>query len=172
MKPGRGKAKGRSFENEVAKLLTEWSGVTWKRVPMSGGWHKDIITGDIFCSAEYEKGSTIRVPISIEIKKQESFNIMHLFKETTGLVDSWWEQAITDAKKASKVPVVIFSKNYCPVFIIVPTKLLNRISNLYKKRGLFDNLCQIRCFLKGEAVTILLLDDFLEKVEFKVLLQV
>ena len=48
-----GKAKGGVYERKIAKLMTEWTGVKFERVPASGGlhWKKDNrVYGDIVCN--------------------------------------------------------------------------------------------------------------------------
>ena len=173
MRAGGGRIKGHSYENKIAKILSEWSKVQWKRVPMSGGWgSKDIASGDIFCTLEFDKKVPIITPISIECKATESWELVHFFKDTdSSPIGSWWQQSSDDAKKSKKIPIVIFSKNYFPNFIMLPSNILPKLTKLLKKKTLFDSCPQINCIVNKDDITVLLLSDFLSLVDFKTLLK-
>jgi hypothetical protein len=51
------RAKGCSFELQVAKLVQAWYGGTWKRTPLSGGWSKGKgdfdVAGDLVCDLKH-----------------------------------------------------------------------------------------------------------------------
>jgi len=172
MRAGGGRIKGHNYENEVAKILSVWSKVQWKRVPMSGGWgSKDIASGDIFCTLEFDKKNPIIMPLSIELKNAQAWELVHFFKDTdSSPIGSWWQQSSDDARKSKKIPVVIFSKNYFPNFIMLPSNILPKLTKLLKKKTLFDSCHQISCVVNKDPVTVLLLSDFLSLVDFKTLL--
>lgn len=109
----KAKRKGSKFERDVCKLLEVWTGYRFRRVPLSGGWQKSKLTGDVVCidSDDFE--------YSVEAKKQEGWDLSNLFSP----VDSrgktkilhWWEQCLNDAVQLKKLPLLIFSKNYYSV---------------------------------------------------------
>lgn len=109
------RSKGAGFERETAKLLTDWWGVDFHRVPASGGLHwKDDnrVSGDIVAPPDSD------FPFSVECKKVEGWNFEQIIKGT-GLVTDWWSQCTRDADEFNKAPLLIFSKNRSPVFFMV-----------------------------------------------------
>lgn len=174
MKKGRGRNKGHGFERKTVKIFSDWSGRQFKRVPMSGGWDKDIISGDIFCADEYSpKSSKDRVwlPISIECKCAESWEFVHLFTETDkSTLNQWWAQSTSDADHSGKYPSLVFTKNWHPNFIMLSTKTFNKLAKLTKTSWRKFN--HFNCYIsKSEQVTTLLLDDFLGWISFETLLK-
>jgi len=164
------KNKGRSFENKMANLFTEWSKHKFKRVPMSGGWEKEVVSGDIFCVAEYEKSQDIRFPLSLELKCTEAWDFEHLFKGSDkNPIYTWWQQSTEDSKISKKIPALIFTKNYQPDFILLRLSILKKLNKLTKKT--WEEFFYIHCFLGGERVVVLLLSDFLGYINFSTLLQ-
>jgi len=173
MRRGGGRSKGHGFERKVVTILGKWAGRPFKRVPQSGGWDKTIISGDIFCVDEYSpKDASRRVwlPLSLECKCAESWEFVHFFKEANkSSLRQWWKQASDDAQVSKKIPTLIFTRNWLPNFIMLHTRALNRLAKLvgpsWKKYSHIN--FQIS---KSDHVTVLLLDDFLEWVDFATLL--
>lgn len=100
MRGKRNKRKGASFENDIAKKLSEFFGVELKRTPQSGGFAKarkmkilDMFLGDIVPITE-----GISLAIHIECKNQRS-----------PLFNRWFKQAQDDCAKG-KIPVVIWHR--------------------------------------------------------------
>jgi hypothetical protein len=99
--------KGKNFEREVAKILSDWytqltgRDIKLRRVPNSGGLNikGDIMTEDIT--------EMIDFPFHIEIKKQERNN-----------VHDYYRQSEHDAPK-NKIPTVIFSRNNDHTYIML-----------------------------------------------------
>lgn len=176
--PGkRARTKGNSFENEVAKLLTKWSGSKFRRVPLSGGWQSSkVATGDLFLVAEYETARTgdglrVRFPFSVECKKQEGWDFAQLFRDSEKCpLRLWWEQASNDAKIIKKLPALIFARNYSPIFIMVSTLTANRLVRLTE--GTWRDLTHVMSpMAKKEQAVIFLLEDFFSWVPFRTLLE-
>jgi hypothetical protein len=176
--PGRkSKTKGRSFEQEVAKLFTDWAGSKFRRVPLSGGWQSSgVVTGDIFLVAEYEVASIsdaprVRFPFSVECKKQEGWDFAQLFRDSEKCpLRLFWVQAASDADKIKKLPVMIFSRNYLPIFIMIGTKTVNRLARL--TNGPWHDLNHIIVHMsKRGQVVIFLLEDFFQWIPFEILLK-
>jgi hypothetical protein len=173
MKKGRGKFKGHGFERRLANVLTKWSGYAWKRVPLSGGWNKIVVSGDIFCVAEYGRNSgqeRIVVPFSLECKCSESWDFVHFFKDSEkSPLYQWWQQASSDAKQAGKLPAMIFTKNFLPVFIMLHVRTLNKLAKLVGFS--WKKFTYLSCQISQEQLAVLLLDDFLGWIDFRVLLK-
>ena len=172
MRKGGGREKGHAFENEVAKILMVWSGVEWKRIPQSGGWgSKDIASGDLFCVTEFNKKDPLIIPISLELKKVEAWEFVHFFKGLdSSPLGTWWTQSVNDASKSKKVPVLIFSRNRYPIFIMIGNSTLTRLEKLvgckYNKKS-----SRIQCIIKRDYVSVILLSDFLSWITFEILLR-
>jgi len=176
--PGRkSRTKGRSFELDIAKLFTDWAGSKFRRVPLSGGWQSsDVVAGDIFLVAEYEVvgiGDEPRVhfPLSVECKKQEGWDFAQLFRASEKFpLRLFWVQATSDAHKIKKLPVVIFSRNFLPIFIMIGTKTVDRLVLLTDGTWRdFDHII-VHMFEKDQVV-IFLLEDFFQWVPFEILLK-
>jgi hypothetical protein len=171
------KTKGRGFESEVARLFTNWAGSQFRRVPLSGGWQGGVVTGDIFLVAEYLAscafgGPRPRFPFSLECKKQESWDFAQLFKGDTNCpLFTWWEQTKRGAKVTGKLPALVFTRNYLPIFVMVDCSTVVRINELVHSS--WENLSHVTCCSSSDCcVVIFLLSDFLSWVPFETLLKI
>lgn len=72
MKKGGQRIKGQSFERKLCKLLGEWWQCEFKRVPLSGGWAKSKVTGDVVQVTESPFGE---FPFSVEGKHKAGWNL-------------------------------------------------------------------------------------------------
>ena len=116
MTPRKGinpRTKGKTFERRIAKLLTPWYGQEVKRVPTSGAWDKVRFAGDLYSDEKF--------PLCAELKNRETW-CERDFWTGSKEIDSWWEQCYGDAMACTRVvyPVVIFSRNYSPIYILTP----------------------------------------------------
>jgi len=104
--------KGARFERDIAKKLTEASGKTWRRTPLSGGWAKEKVSGDLVCTES-------EAMLSFELKNQESWTFDSL-PESQEPFATWWKQAEDAANqyKPPKLPAVIFTKNRRGIYIM------------------------------------------------------
>ena len=60
-------------------------------------------------------------PLSVECKKEEGWDFIQLLKGSSSTIfHRWWEQSSSDAALWNKIPVVVFSKNFAPDFIMYP----------------------------------------------------
>jgi len=84
--------KGSTYERVVAAVLAEGWGEDFRRTPMSGGWAKEKVTGDIV-PVSREKDN---FPFSIECKNRKTLS-----------VPAWLEQAKEDCPP-EKLPLLIF----------------------------------------------------------------
>lgn len=95
----RSKAKGSSYEREIAKLFEKQYGEELKRTPQSGGFSKksakaDEFRGDIVCL-----NPDVEMQVHIECKNTKTWQL-----------PKWFEQAESDCPKGKK-PVVVFHKH-------------------------------------------------------------
>ena len=84
--------KGSGYERKVAHILEVVWDEKFKRTPLSGGWAKEKITGDIVPIDRQEDN----FPFSIECKNQKAIS-----------VPKWLNQAKEDCPEG-KIPLLIF----------------------------------------------------------------
>lgn len=107
--------KGSEYERKVAKSLSKWWGEPFQRTPMSGGLHwknDNRVAGDIVTPNDS------KFPFTIECKKRENWTIEQLIKET-GDIEKWWGQVLNDCERSRMKPMLIFSKNFAPDYVMV-----------------------------------------------------
>ena len=124
MKLGMGKSKGSGFENQVAKILGEWwCGISFRRTPCSGGWDKSFKGRDNFVLApgDIQAPPEVNFPWITECKKDESWKLENLIstRATKNIFNAWFAQVEEDAQSAGKLPLLVFSKNFSPIFVAV-----------------------------------------------------
>jgi Holliday junction resolvase len=107
--------KGKTFEREIAKLLTEKTGKQWHRVPMSGAFQTNNQTnasefrGDVFCEEEGWNN------IVVECKFYKKFNVQDIFNNLSDF-HSWITQSEFESKGK---PWTLFIKiNHVGRFIV------------------------------------------------------
>lgn len=114
-----GKTKGNKFERDISRFLTKW--LTGKEKPYmffrndaSGGLstiHRENthMTGDI--KHLHEDSKFFTDIFSIECKDGYPKTSLHQhFKSERFNIKKFWEQALNDANKANKNPMLIFKK--------------------------------------------------------------
>ena len=122
MKPGKGKAKGSSFEREVCKKLSLWltggksEDVFW-RSAMSGGRAtvakgKVRQTGDI--TSVSPEGHILTDSLYLECKHLKDISLDCLIKGKGNLL-TIWHKTVEEAAKYDKTPCLIFRQNHYPV---------------------------------------------------------
>lgn len=105
--------KGSRFERTIAKAWESWTGYKFSRTPGSGGWAKaKDAMGDLVCTDEKHSR---RFPFSIECKNYQEIKFEHILLGLRSCkIISFWEQAIKDAKRCGKIPVLIMRYNSMP----------------------------------------------------------
>ena len=111
--------KGNRFERRIANTLKEAFGVNLRRTPLSGGWAEDHpdTAGDIV-----NTDPEADWPYSIECKNSESWRLESLFTDNHKWFDDWWKQTLDECPEG-KIPVLIFTRNYCPTFVATNNKV-------------------------------------------------
>ena len=108
--------KGSSYERRLCKSFSEFWGSKFFRTPMSGGSAlKDDynLAGDLSTPDE-------SFPYHCEAKNQEAFKGFHtLFTSNKCPVWKWWDQCEEECP-SGKIPLLIFTKNYLPSFVMIP----------------------------------------------------
>ena len=107
------KVKGNSNELAVTKILSDWTGHEFVRVPMSGGlrWKNRMdICGDVI-----NADSDFDFPFSVETKHVKSLGL-HLLENTKAIrnnsvIFTYFSQCERDAKATNKIPMLIIREN-------------------------------------------------------------
>lgn len=147
-----GRNKGNTFERAIAKQITDWVGVPFSRVPLSGGWNQ---TGDI---TPKKPEDMVKWKFGVECKNQEAWTIPMLFKfkdfrTMPKKVKGWWKQCADDAKKSKRTPLLIFTKANEPVFLLMRTPMFRRLQ-LSKTATAYMTCGKFRVMLWEEFLTV------------------
>jgi hypothetical protein len=107
------KVKGNRNELTLTKLLTDWTGSEFVRVPLSGGlrWSNRVnICGDVI-----SVDPTFAFPFSVETKhvKNLGINLLNNTRalRTNSVIFTYFSQCERDAKAANKIPMLIVREN-------------------------------------------------------------
>lgn len=109
------KVKGNRSELVVTKLLTEWTGHEFVRVPQSGGlrWaNRADVCGDVI-----NNDHNFDFPFSIEAKSYKNVGLaseMPSELRKNSIIYTFFEQCKRDAKAAGKIPLLIVRQNGMP----------------------------------------------------------
>lgn len=125
------KNKGNRFERTIAKFFQDWTGYKFSRTPGSGGWAKAKDSfGDLVCTDEKHSR---KFPFSIECKSYQDLKFEHILLGTKSCkILSFWSQAIYDAERANKIPMLVMKYNNMPkgeAFMMVDDRLINLINH-------------------------------------------
>ena len=147
--------KGSSYERRLCKAFSEFWGSKFFRTPMSGGSRLRYdynLAGDISTPAE-------DFPYHCEAKNQEAFKGFHtLFTSNKCPVWKWWDQS-TDECPEDKIPLVIFTKNYMPSFVMMPLQLGSFLEESVNRA--FGSSDEFDEFLRVKTCCVMTLDRFI-----------
>ena len=118
------RSKGKGYERLVAKKLGEWWGEPFRSTPGSGAlhWEKDNrVAGDIVPPVDS------KFPFTVECKKREGWYFDAIINET-GEIPEWWQQSVDDGKRVDREPILIFSKNRAPSYVMLKWELFSKLN--------------------------------------------
>lgn len=125
------KRKGNKYERVVAKWFEEWTGYKFGRTPGSGSFHQNKdLTSDVQCIDEKHAH---RCKISIECKCYKEIKFEHVLLGNKNCdILRFWSQAVEDAKRGKKVPILCMRYNSMPSneFFMVVSKELSDLFNV------------------------------------------
>jgi len=149
------RAKGKEFEKAVGKRLgVWWWGEPFPRAYGSGS-STTLSKGDVFQGGDLYVPKNF--PWSVECKAQEGWTLDSMFVGRFKLLEFWWEQTCRDAEKVKKRPMLVFTRNFAPVYILVRS-----LDTVLEVVPVTINRCIIR--LCEDGVTICIFEQFLELV--------
>ncbi len=112
----RSRDKGARCEREVCRLFARAFGGTWSRVPLSGGWANRTAfatCGDVITTLP-------DFPFTVECKNAEGWHLEQLLTNPdTCLIARWWRQTCTEAAEAGRKPLLVFTRNFQPLFMML-----------------------------------------------------
>ena len=120
-----GRNKGASFEREVAIMLRDELGISFKRdlEQYRSGSHADLIPDD----PEF--------PFSLELKRYKDGPI--------GGAPAWWEQVKVAAEREQKMPCLIYKYDLKPMRCVIPLAALTDCDHDYTVEVDFETFCYI-----------------------------
>ena len=158
------KKKGNKFELSVSKWLTKWTGYKFERNRAgSGAWHSNRdATSDITC---VDPKHQHRCRISVECKSYKDIKFEHVLLGNKGCdIEKFWSQAVKDAHRASKFPILCMRYNSMPreeFFFAVPFSIYDEFSDIHCKAHMILGL------ETGEKIVIFMASDVIREIDYK-----
>jgi Holliday junction resolvase len=104
--------KGAKAESDVVKKLTEYTGIAFKRIPMSGALDAAHgLKGDV-----YIPNSLNIYCIEVKHYKDDHFTSKVLTDKTPQILE-WWQQTIREAAQVSRKPLLIYKFDRSKLFV-------------------------------------------------------
>ncbi len=154
--------KGSKNERNITKVLEQWTGYEFSRVPSSGGlrWgRKDDTVGDVICSDE-KHSRYFR--FTIEAKNHKDINFEHLLLPVKNSdIQKFWEQAKNDGDRAKKIPLLFMRYNGMKKdlhFVACTSKAFDEIFG----QDTFDKIMKIRVNDRGLDLVIIMSDELIK----------
>jgi Holliday junction resolvase len=106
----KSKQKGNRYERRCVQLLSEFTGVPFRRIPSSGAFNKFggakvaeyVFSGDVISDNK-------DFIFSVEAKSQKVFSFVAMLKNPkTSAFTEWWKQCVGDAGSVSRLPMLMF----------------------------------------------------------------
>jgi hypothetical protein len=156
-----GNAKGAKFENRICRAISQWL--------VDGDWTKCRIdelpfrrrfTASPSLEGFWVRGgdllhrTTVKSPFSIECKNIEGWVLDGAYSAKKWEPWGWWEQCRDQAQTVGLVPLLIFTRNRYPVYVLM-TKETEEWLQVRPRSGPVARLERP----SGEALALVLLDD-------------
>ena len=104
--------KGARAEAEIVKKLTEYTGLAFKRIPMSGALDASHgLKGDV-----YIPNSLNIYCIEVKHYKDDHFTSKVLTDKKAQIIE-WWEQTIRESAQISRKPLLIYKFDRSKIFV-------------------------------------------------------
>ena len=146
-----GKNKGNTFERKVAKILSDWSGQQFNRVPLSGALRWE--TNDKRVVSDVVPPPSMKWPFSVECKCVEHDWDFSMLLIGTSTFWKHWEQANGDAQREEMIPMLVFTKNYRNTYVAIYKDVLNTLEKKTNSQFLGSQL--VIHFPQYSPITIL-----------------
>lgn len=140
----KSRAKGKRKEREVAHLIQEWWKIgEFRPAPESGAWDRGghfKMKGDIVATDD-------KFPFCIEIKNREDWKFSVSVSSDRSALHRCWEQTLRESAEAKLEPMLLFTRNYHPLFMAIKSSLATKLKPMFGfalKLGIMD--CYITLF--------------------------
>ena len=87
-------------------------GIQLVRTPLSGGWGKMRTKGDLVHNPEINPG----FPFYFECRNREGWTLDQVMRGK-GPVEDWWKETELIAGDEDKDPLLVFTRNRCPIYV-------------------------------------------------------
>ena len=147
------RAKGSTFERQIAKLLNNRFNTTeFSRTPGSGAFATTHTLPD-YLKIYGDLITPIKFKYCIECKK--GYNKENLYSLYNYSSDTWKfiDQCQKDSDKCDKIPMVIFKQDRHPTLAIVPSNIPYQATNF------------IEIYKEGKVYRVYLFDDLLKEAD-------
>lgn len=171
VQPINQKLKGNANEAALARIMTEWTGHEFVRVPRSGGlrWKNSVnVCGDLISTDK-----NFDFPFSIETKHLNSIGIDYrnisvknkIPLRRNSVIYSIFNQAQMDADRSFKEPMLVIRQNFMPIdeYIVffhisiervIINKFLYENTVLYERRELWGDHKYLKGYLLSDLIKI------------------
>lgn len=125
----KSKQKGNRYERRCVKLLTEFTGAKFRRIPSSGAFNKfggakvaeHVFSGDVIADRK-------DFWFSVESKSQKAFSFVAMLKNPeTCKFTEWWDQCVNDAKSIDRLPMLMFKPDTLEDFVALTDDGIRRL---------------------------------------------
>lgn len=149
-----GNRKGQEYMRCLSRLLSEWvcgssvKGILMAELPIRvkttvvtpvDGWGG---AGDFAVAPEVQP-----FPFAMEAKDVEGWSFDGALQNKRWMVWNFWEQTLRQAEKVDLIPMLLFTKNRYPDWIMLPEGV--------------DDFVENTLYIRSHGVEVMLLDDFL-----------
>lgn len=124
----QGSTKGGAFERRCAKMLSLYltadeTDAELIRSVSSGGWARRKVrqVGDL--APNGEAGLEFRLVYGVECKNRQSWEWRHFWTSDDPPLVQWWRKHRGECEEAGLVPLMIFTRNYEPLYLMYPADL-------------------------------------------------
>lgn len=133
-----GRRKGQSAERKLVKLFGTWWGSSFFRTPGSGAFATRGFAGlDTTSMAGDLVTPDPSFPFCVESKKVEGWTLEQMLTSDKTHMHKWWAQTV-DETPVNKIPVLVFTKNRSPLFVMMRTSDLHLSIRLHAAGAIFD----------------------------------
>lgn len=137
--PINARSKGKRGEAMAIEFMSQWTGMEFRRSPLSGGLRghiADYTEGDIICTKK-----NYIFPLCVEVKFYEELNFNHLLYDVQSKIMGFWHQAHDSAVRAKKIPLLLMRYNGLPknfFFVVLEYKFIRELGVLPKPSLTFN----------------------------------
>jgi len=131
-----GRKKGQTAERKLAKLFGNWWGSNFARTPLSGGFATAKFREDWNAAGDLVTPDP-SFPFCVESKKVEGWTLEQMLTSDKTHMHKWWAQTV-DETPVNKIPVLVFTKNRSPLFVMMRTSDLHLSIRLHAAGAIFD----------------------------------